>query len=391
MAKSRLDALAGLRLVAAIVVAIAHLPAVSRDPALGRVAVRFLSEGLYGLTFFFVLSGFVLAYGYHERLAQPTRAGLKSYYLARVARIWPLHLLTLGLAILLPISPQPGGAGPLAANIFLVHAWVPDLEYIQSYNSVSWTLSIEAFFYLVCPLILWAVGRWKSAGPLALYLAAVGVWLLTCAVVWTQVDDVGIWPLYVCNVCPLVRLGEFAVGVLLGLAFVRGRVESGPAIGISARTIWTVLELVAVAIVLLLIYRSHKVPLLFRMNGYYLLVVGLLVAIFARQRGFVSGLLGSRPAVYLSNISFAFYLLHAILFTHIGPVLPSELGAWPKAGLLILITGVAAAGLFHGVETPLRDLIIGWGKPRSLATAYESGLFARFVRRRFGRSRNFYQ
>ena len=113
-AKSRLDALAGLRFVAAAVVALAHLPAVSHDPELGKIAVRFLSEGLYGLTFFFVLSGFVLAYGYHERLAQPTRVSLKSYYIARVARIWPLHLFTLGLAIVLPISPQPGGAGPLA-------------------------------------------------------------------------------------------------------------------------------------------------------------------------------------------------------------------------------------------------------------------------------------
>src|SRR5688500_14786651 len=108
--KSRLDALAGLRLIAAAVVAVAHLPDVSHDPALGRVGVRLLSEGLYGLTFFFVLSGFVLAYGYHDRLARPTRAALRGYYVARVARIWPLHLLTLGLAVVLPVSPWPGGA-----------------------------------------------------------------------------------------------------------------------------------------------------------------------------------------------------------------------------------------------------------------------------------------
>jgi len=365
-AKSRLDALAGLRFVAAAVVALAHLPAVSHDPELGRVGVRFLSEGLYGLTFFFVLSGFVLAYGYHERLAQPTGASLKNYYIARIARIWPLHLFTLGLAIFLPISPQPGGVGPLIANAFLVHAWVPDLEYIQSYNSVSWTLSIEAFFYIVCPLLLWVLGRWKSAGPIALYLAAVGVWLLTSAVVATQLaDDAGIWPLYICNVCPAVRFGEFAVGVLLGMAFVRGRMDSGLATGWKARTLWTLLELFVVALVLLLIYRSHKVHLLYRMNGYYIPVVAVLVAVFARQKGYVSGLLGTRPAVYLSNISFAFYLLHAILFTHIGPLVPNEIGAWPKALLLILITALAAAALFHGLETPLREFIIARTKPRN--------------------------
>lgn len=363
-AKSRLDALAGLRFLAAAVVAVAHLPAVSHDPALGRIAVRFLSEGLYGLTFFFVLSGFVLAYGYHERLAQPTRASLTSYYIARVARIWPLHLLTLGLSLILPISPQPGGAGPFVANALLVHAWVPDLEYIQSYNSVSWTLSIEAFFYLVCPLLLWAVGRWKSAGPVSLYVAAALVCLLTCGVVATQVDDEGIWPLYVCNVCPVVRFGEFAVGAFLGMAFVRSRTEAAPATGISLRMLWTLLEVAAVGIIVLLIYRSHKMPLLFRMNGYYLPAVAVLVALFARQRGLVSGLLATRPIVYLSNISFAFYLLHAILFTHLGAALPDTLGTYLKAGIMVLIAGIAAAALYHGVETPLRELIIRSAKPR---------------------------
>jgi len=149
------------------------------------------------------------------------------------------------------------------------------------------------------------------------------------------------------------------------MAFVRGRMDSGLATGWKARTLWTLLELFVVALVLLLIYRSHKVHLLYRMNGYYIPVVAVLVAVFARQKGYVSGLLGTRPAVYLSNISFAFYLLHAILFTHIGPLVPNEIGAWPKALLLILITALAAATLFHGLETPLREFIIARTKPRN--------------------------
>ena len=174
-AKARLDALAGLRFVAAVVVATAHLPELSHDPALGRVANRMLSEGVYGLTFFFVLSGFVLAYGYLDRLAKPTGPALRNYYIARVARIWPLHLLALGIALAFPTGPWTGNAGPLLANAFLVHSWMPSLEYIQSFNSVSWTLSLEAFFYLVFPLIIYGVGKWKSAGPTRLYLAAFGV------------------------------------------------------------------------------------------------------------------------------------------------------------------------------------------------------------------------
>lgn len=371
--KKRLGALAGLRFVAAAVVALAHLPEVSQDPLLGRVGVRMLSEAVYGLTLFFVLSGFVLAYGYHGRLTRPTRPELRRYYAARVARVWPLHLFTLGLAALLPVSPQLGGVGPMAANVFLVHSWVPDLGYIQSYNSVSWTLSLDAFFYLVFPLIVYAAGRWAAGGPAALYLAACAVWALVSVVVLSHAGGDGVWPLYVCNVCPVVRCGEFAVGVLLGLGFVRGRARPGPET--AGRGWWTVVELAAVAAVVLLIFRSHKVPLLYRMNGYYLPAVAVAVAVFARGRGAVSRLLASRPVVYLSDISFAFYLLHGIAFVHLGAALPTWLGAWPKAGVMVLITGLMAAGLFHAVEVPLRERIIrwatpprGWSSPRKVGT-----------------------
>ncbi len=366
-AKARLDALAGLRFVAAAVVAVAHLPEISRDPAVGRIAQRFLSEGVYGLTFFFVLSGFVLAYGYLDRLAQPTRTKLRSYFVARVARIWPLHLLTLGLVLAFPIGPAPGGIGPFLANAFLVHSWVPSLAYIQSYNSVAWTLSLEWFFYLFCPLALVGIGRWKTATPRQLHLAALGVWLLTIAVVLPFASHEGFWPLYVCNVCPAVRCGEFLVGVLLGAAFVRGRVRSGPLELPRTRRLWTALEVVAVALVVVLILRSHRVPLLFRMNGYYIPAVALLVTVFARERGRVSRVLASRTIVYLSELSFAFYLLHAIMFTHLRAAYASWVGVYAGAGLLISTTLLAAAAAHHLVERPMRERIVRWTKPRANA------------------------
>lgn len=361
--KDRLNALAGLRWIAAAVVGVAHLPAVSQDPALGRVAVRMLSEGLYGLTFFFVLSGFVLAFGYHARLAHPTPAKLRSYYVARIARIWPLHLFTLGLALLLPISPVPGGPGPLLANVFLLQAWFPDLAYSQSYNSVSWTLSIEALFYLICPLMLWATGR-TVAGPGRFYAMAGGVWLVTFAWVYPHWWSAGTWPLYLCNVCPAARMGEFTVGLLLGMAYVRGGVRSGPAETARLWRWWTLAELLTVAVVLFLIYRSHRVPLLFRMNGYYIPAVALMVTVFARERGAISRLMASRPSVYLSDISFAFYLLHAIVFTHLGALLEPHLGAWPRSALLMLATALAASAVYHGFETPVRERVIRWLTPR---------------------------
>src|SRR3954454_8942380 len=114
-AKNRLDALSGLRCAAAAAVAVAHLPGLLLHPGLGPTARRMLGEGFYGLTMFFVLSGFVLAYTYHDRLARPTGRELGRYALARVARVWPLHLLTLGLAAAVATAPAPGGVGTAVA------------------------------------------------------------------------------------------------------------------------------------------------------------------------------------------------------------------------------------------------------------------------------------
>lgn len=366
-AKARLDALAGLRFIAAAAVAVAHLPQISHDPALGRTVNRFLSEGVYGLTFFFILSGFVLAYGYLHRMERPTGSDLRDYFVARVARIWPLHLLTLGLVVVFPITSTPEGTGTFVANFFLVHSWIPSLESIQSYNSVTWTLSLEWFFYLICPLVLVGIGRWKSAGPVHLHLAALGVWLAVIAVVLPFAGQEGFWPLYICNVCPLVRSGEFIVGVLLGAAFVRGRVRSGPLAPLRTRRLWTAIEITAVALIVLLIHRSHRVPLLFRMNGYYIPAVALFVTVIARERGRLSRLLASRSVVYLSELSFAFYLLHVIAFTRLRAACESWAGTYVGAALMVAATLAAAAAAHHLVERPMRRWIIGAIKsPRTM-------------------------
>ena len=62
----------------------------------------------------------------------------------------------------------------------------------------------------------------------------------------------------------------------------------------------------------------------------------------------------SRPSVYLSEISFAFYMLHGIVFPRVGALLPQSLGAYPRGALMIAATGLIAAVVYRGLEVPLR-------------------------------------
>src|SRR5689334_18623603 len=122
----RIDSLTGLRFLAAGAVLLHHTfaptilnPGVVRLPGTRHLAV----VGYVGVTAFFVLSGFVLAWSWDDRR---TKAG---FYGRRFARVWPLHALTF-MTVVLAIEPVVGGVGNVdtsparaAAGLALVHSW----------------------------------------------------------------------------------------------------------------------------------------------------------------------------------------------------------------------------------------------------------------------------
>src|SRR5579885_2444245 len=117
---SRLAALTGLRFQAALAVAGCHLGELTHNPDYGPIFRHMVGEGAAGVPFFFVLSGFVLAYSYRDRLARPAAGAVGAYYRSRFARIWPLHLAALLFTLLVPYHAVNGGAGPLVAQLLLV-------------------------------------------------------------------------------------------------------------------------------------------------------------------------------------------------------------------------------------------------------------------------------
>lgn len=345
---ARLDSLTGLRFVAALGVAFAHLPYLHSQDRFGRI----LSEGGIGVPFFFILSGFVLTYAYRERLANPTRKSLKSYYVSRIARVWPLHLVTFALAFALPVGPHGIELGPALANAFLVHTWVPDLRYAQSFNSVSWTLAIESFFYLSLPMLLWIALKWKSATPRQLILAAVAIWGLQYAWVRWHKHGTDFGTQYLVCFCPAVRVGEFAIGMLLALAHART-----PGADRARSWRWTLVEVSAAALVLAMMAGSGRTHPFLRLSVYYVPALALVVAVFARSRGTLSQLLAMRLPVFLGDVSFAFFLIHPFAFIYIGN--PYALPYGEAVGAIVSLASALAAAIVLNrlVERPLRTAL----------------------------------
>ncbi|NOK14937.1 acyltransferase family protein, partial [Corallococcus exercitus] len=174
-----LPALTGLRFFAALHVVAFHVtPREGRPGWLGAL----LDNGPASVTLFFILSGFVLAQAYLGS-ASPGPVSRRAFWVARLARIYPVYLLGLVLEappFFLAVLRQENGwtlpalqrlLGVGAAVTSLTQAWIPPAA--CAWNCPGWSLSAEAFFYLLFPVL---------AGPLV-RLGAKGLgWAAVCLI-----------------------------------------------------------------------------------------------------------------------------------------------------------------------------------------------------------------
>jgi peptidoglycan/LPS O-acetylase OafA/YrhL len=224
--RPHLHALTGLRFFAALWVVCHHY--VKLLPQHNAVTTM-LALGPYAVDLFFILSGFVLAYVYAGR---DHKINLKAYVNARLARIYPLYIIGIGISIPLIWFTQTGvviraHALPILLSFFAgVQAWYP-LDSWLELNNPLWSLSVELFFYAVFPLIIplcyTAASRRSFALPACLLLVGCYVFAnsrcyeAAAAIFPSSLhSEIPIWGWH-----PLVNLPLFILGALLGSLFIQ--------------------------------------------------------------------------------------------------------------------------------------------------------------------------
>jgi peptidoglycan/LPS O-acetylase OafA/YrhL len=355
--------LTSLRFFAALGVFLHHLaPAWSGSPVATSTTLQaVLFEGSAGVSFFFLLSGFILAHNYSDRFRGLTWAAAKDFYVARFARIYPLHLLTFAASLPLVVgfvSAHPArGVRFGVANLALVHAFVPNAECYRCFNAVSWSLSVEAFLYACFPTMAWTIGRfgWQRAKTAAVVAAT--VCLLMAVVSWTGLHSPH--PRWAAGIFPIPRLLDFLLGALLCFIW-RGLRETG--LGRCSVATGTVVEVGALGLLVGFVCAAPLVPMEMRCAGYYPAAMAVVILAFALRRGLLSKGI-SRPALcYLGDISFAFYMTHMLVFAYLVPFrfLQGFGAAAPVAGALYWLLGslVVSAICHKGFERPARTWIV---------------------------------
>ncbi|AEW92463.1 MULTISPECIES: acyltransferase family protein [Streptomycetaceae] len=346
----RLPSLTGMRFVAAALVFAFHATYENafRDHAAGA-AFSWLAgkAGWVGVSYFFVLSGFLLTWS--ARRDDPARR----FWRRRFFRIYPTHLLTFLAALALLAwagLPAPGAV----RNLLLVQSWTPDVNVILSVDPVSWSLSCEALFYLAFPLLFRLVARvrperlWWWAG--ALVAAVCCVPAVAGALLpgqphmsWLAVSEQRYWFVFA---FPPVRALEFVLGMVMARIVRAGR-WSGPGLLPAGAAL--------VAGYAVALYA----PFEYGMVAVTLVPVTWLIsaAAVADVRGTRSPF-RHRAMVRLGEVSFAFYLVHRLVQRY-GHIALGERRAWsaPAAVGMVLLSAVVSlllAWLVHvGYERPV--------------------------------------
>lgn len=318
MTYKKINGLTSLRFIAAAMIVVHHSRGVlwltqDRNFALDQA-----------VSFFFVLSGFVLTYVY-PRL--DGSVSVRNFYLARFARIWPNHLAAFAalFIICLPLSfysiKQTNHFFIAMLNILLVQGWIPIREIFFSFNAVTWAVSAEVFFYLLFPFLVKDFERTYLQKTLLSLLLVVGI-VTFCNVTHLPMDKsalpgkISIAGLVYIN--PLCRLFEFVLGMSTALLWRKYR----PTIKLDKR-IGSLLEVFAVCVVTLSVYYSlsaHNLAGLIGQAGIVYIIhsgsslaFAFLIFIMALEAGLISRILNLNVFVLLGEASYSIFLLHQII------------------------------------------------------------------------------
>lgn len=367
MRSGEIKALTGLRIIAAVWVVLFHFRPLLRlaSPDFSDALAPVLDRGAQGVDLFFILSGFVLTWNYLERMGESFSARATVHFLwLRLARVWPIYLVTLHLALLWVIFTLHVGHVPTedlsrfnatsyVRQVLLVQLWFEPFFDGSSWDGPAWSISAEWLAYLLFAVLVLAVYRMMrvtSARALAALAVVASLPPLLLLLATGQFYTPWSW-------LPRIVM-QFTAGAL-ACAAVR---KMHPRDRARSTAGYCSALLIAAIVGILYYFDGHPISGLHDSGGLVDVLFVPLVMALAVGIGSLPAVLSTRAMVYGGQISFCLYMVHELVHTawnwaaiQFEVVLDEgETAAkWMVFGLLAAATLLSVA-LFHGVEEPGR-------------------------------------
>jgi peptidoglycan/LPS O-acetylase OafA/YrhL len=352
---ARLNALTGLRTFAAINIVLFHFS----NPQWFGFLAPVVNAGFASVSFFILLSGFVMAYNYADR-ARAGKLDPVRFWEARFTRLYPIYLLSLLMSWrMVPVEYAAHSHAMfwtgMALSPLLLQGWIPELATFL--NTPAWTMSAESFYYILFPWL----ARWKKPERVAPHLLTMAsVWALGMVpgALYTAFNPDGLahldrWSygpwLQALKYTPLPHLASFFFGVLLA--------SLDEMIGRTAR-LRLILGVAGFLSTFCILELGPRVPYAIVHDGLLMPFFGCIILGLAGNNP-LAYVLGCRPLVFVGEASYCLYLLHFNFWNliHDSHVL-DRLGLArfdPWISYVILIAMAIAA--LHLVEKPAQHAL----------------------------------
>ncbi len=379
--KAQISSLTGMRAALIGWIVLYHLQPELAALLPSQPLLSLAAAGYAGVDFFFITSGFIIAYNYATRLHPFKLKAYRRFLWLRLARLYPVHLFSLLLVALLFLAAKAAGStvtnpafyslSSLLQNLFLVQAWT--LPTTFSWNAVAWAVSNEWIAYLAFPLVIMATLRVRSSSAT---IGSIFFLLWGMAGVCLLLDSSWQAP-YGAGSYGLLRIaGEFTAGCLLYNLYVaqwgqqpRHKWGQQWQLGLLTTIAW------AAAIIgsALLVTHGAKDNPTDESKTFQLYILWLTplyaFAIYALswQRGAIAKLFNSRLMIAGGHRSYALYLTHFIVLIILRRVVPVEFAVGGnivvRVSLLlgyIAAMSVVAMVTYWLIEEPGRQMMKSW-------------------------------
>ncbi|HBM2948713.1 TPA: acyltransferase [Klebsiella michiganensis] len=336
-----LHSLTGMRIFAAVLVFLFHaslskmLNPFQDEQVASYYAFFFKSAGWLGVSFFFILSGFVLTWS-----ANPNQTNGR-FWLKRLGKIFPNHIVT-WFIMLIFFNGYVKDSSAWLPNLFLVSSWSSNIDIFVSVNQPSWTLCSELLFYIFFPFILFVVRKIPNNFLLyTLFVTFVGLVLTQIAISQfvSGTPQLKEWPLsekqwWLSYNFPPFRLYEFIAGMIMARLLQAG---------------WRVKLSLSICSFLVLgsYIATYFLPFQYSLNLVTFIPLCLLIS-----AGAESDLVGRKTilnaslTVWLGEVSFGMYMVHYIVLIAAKKIMSGEL--YSTASSLIIIFMCLGVSLFMG-------------------------------------------
>lgn len=277
--------------------------------------------GGWGVSIFFVLSGFLMLLLYYDRDGMDNVNGVH-FAIDKIAGIYPLHIAMLLLNYIIQFVANFGQLGKIldiinnywvkfVVDASLMQAWIPNKSYYYSINSVSWYLSVCLFLYAVFPFFLKLIKKYKGNFNAVLSIVIILIIQIAVALVAKDItlfdaisDDFGRWVVYI---FPVYRLGDFLIGCNVAYIFKNMKKEEAKKTT-SQTVIFSFLEIGVVVLTVFCQYMRERGGFVIFEKGLsnnvmYIPISVAFILLFVIKKGIFTTILTNKFLVWFGDIS----------------------------------------------------------------------------------------